>query len=253
MVVASYRLRFLTLGGTIVAFAMGWIVFGFGRFAFSSVLLLFFFSSSFLSKLGRTRKSKLSDYAQKSNQRNAWQILANGSVPTLLLIVWFYSQASIFILLFLISVIAATADTWATEVGVLSKSAPRSILSFKKVPRGTSGGVSILGTAAAFSGALIVAIFGLLIFSVYLSFQFTFRDVLLITIIGLAAQIFDSILGASLQAKYRCLRCEKTCEQNEHCTGAGTKLISGWKRMNNDVVNFLSVVFAVFIAWLVIN
>jgi len=230
---------------------MGWIVFGFGRFAFSSVLLLFFFSSSFLSKLGRTRKSKLTAYAQKRNQRNAWQILANGSVPTLLLIVWFYSQASIFILLFLISVIAATADTWATEVGVLSKSAPRSILSFKKVSRGISGGVSILGTAAAFSGALIVAIFGLLIFSVYLSFQFTFRDVLLITIIGLAAQIFDSILGASLQAKYRCLRCEKTCEQNKHCTGAGTKLISGWKSMNNDVVNWLSAVFAAFAGWLV--
>lgn len=230
---------------------MGWIVFGFGRFAFSSVLLLFFFSSSFLSKLGRTRKSKLSDYTQKSNQRNAWQILANGSVPTLLLIVWFYSQACIFILLFLISLASATADTWATEVGVLSKSAPRSILSFKKVPKGTSGGVSILGTAAAFSGALIVAIFGLLIFSVYLSFQFTFRDVLLITIIGLAAQIFDSILGASLQAKYRCLRCEKTCEQNEHCTGTGTKLISGWKRMNNDVVNWISAVFAASAGWLV--
>jgi len=230
---------------------MGWIVFGFGRFAFSSVLLLFFFSASFLSKLGRTRKSKLSDYAQKSNQRNAWQILANGSVPTLLLIVWFYSQASIFILLFLTSVIAATADTWATEVGVLSKSAPRSILSFKKVSKGISGGVSILGTAAAFSGALIVAIFGLLIFSVFLSFQFTFRDLLLITIIGLAAQIFDSILGASLQAKYRCLSCEKTCEQNEHCTGAGTKLISGWKSMNNDVVNWLSAVFAAFAGWLV--
>ena len=82
-------------------------------------------------------------------------------------------------------------------------------------------------------------------------FPFTFRDVLLVTIIGLAAQIFDSILGASLQSKYRCLRCEKTCEQNEHCAGAGTELISGWKRMNNDAVNWISTVFSTFVGWLV--
>jgi len=236
-----------------VAFVMGWIVFGFGRLAFSSVMLFFFFSSSLLSNLGSAQKLRLTAYAQKVNQRDVWQILANGLVPTLLLIFWFNSQESIFILLFLTSLAAATADTWATEIGVLSKSEPRSILGFKKVPKGTSGGVSILGTMAGFAGSATIVILGLLVFSMFLQFPFTLQNALLAAVLGLTAQIFDSILGASFQAKYRCLKCERICEEGKHCLGAGTELISGWKWMNNNVVNFLSVVFAVFVAWLVTN
>ena len=253
MVAVSYKLRFLTLSGAVVAFVIGWIVFGLGRFAFSSVMLFFFFSSSLLSNLGSAQKSKLTEYAQKVNQRNARQILANGLVPTLLLIAWFNSQESIFILLFLTSLAAATADTWATEIGVLSKSEPRSILGFKDVPKGTSGGVSILDTVAGFGGSVAVVILGLLVFSLSLQFPFTLQNALLAAVLGLPAQIFDSILGASFQAKYRCLKCERICEESKHCPGAGTELISGWKWMNNNVVNFLSVVFAVFVAWLVTN
>ena len=245
MASVSYKLRFLTLGGAVAAFVMGWVVFGLGRFAFSSVMLFFFFSSSLLSNLGSDQKSKLMAYAQKINQRDAWQILANGLIPTLLLIVWFNSQESIFILLFLTSLAAATADTWATEIGVLSKSEPRSIFGFNTVPKGTSGGVSILGTMAGFAGSVTVAILGLLVFSLFLQLPFTLQNVLLVAMIGLIAQIFDSILGASFQAKYRCLKCERTCEEDTHCLGAGTELISGWKWMNNDVVNFLSGVFRV--------
>jgi len=236
-----------------VAFVMGWIVFGFGRLAFSSVMLFFFFSSSLLSNLGSAQKLRLTAYAQKVNQRDVWQILANGLVPTLLLIFWFNSQESIFILLFLTSLAAATADTWATEIGVLSKSEPRSILGFKKVPKGTSGGVSILGTMAGFAGSATIVILGLLVFSMFLQFPFTLQNALLAAGLGLTAQIFDSILGASFQAKYRCLKCERIGEEGKHCPGAGTELISGWKWMNNNVVNFLSVVFAVFVAWLVTN
>ena len=236
-----------------MAFVMGWIVFGFGRFAFSSVMLFFFFSSSLLSNVGSAQKLRLTANAQKVNQRDAWQILANGLVPTLLLIFWFNSQESIFILLFLTSLAAATADTWATEIGVLSKSEPRSILGFKKVLKGTSGGISILGTIAGFGGSVAIVILGLLVFSMFLQFPFTLQSALLVAVLGLTAQIFDSILGASFQAKYRCLRCERICEEDKHCLGAETELISGWKWMNNNVVNFLSVVFAVFVAWLVTN
>jgi len=234
-----------------VAFMMGWIVFGFGQFAFSSVMLFFFFSSSLWSNLGSAQKVKLTTNAQNVNQRDAWQILANGLVPTLLLIFWFNFQESIFILLFLISFAAATADTWATEIGVLSKSEPRSILGFKKVPRGTSGGITILGTMAGFGGSVAIVILGLFLFSTFLPFPFTWQNALLAAVLGLTAQIFDSILGASFQAKYQCLKCKRICEEGKHCLGAGTELISGWKWMNNNVVNFLSVVIAVFVGWLV--
>ena len=51
---------------------------------------------------------------------------------------------------------AATADTWATEVGTLAGGTPRSIRTLRPVPAGTSGGVSVVGTLASVLGALLL-------------------------------------------------------------------------------------------------
>lgn len=53
---------------------------------------------------------------------------------------------------------AVAADTFSSELGILSKSEPRLITSLKlrKVPRGTNGGITLLGTAAGFLGSMIV-------------------------------------------------------------------------------------------------
>ena len=53
---------------------------------------------------------------------------------------------------------AVNADTWATELGVLSRTPPRLITSGKVVERGTSGGVSLAGTLAALGGAAVIGL-----------------------------------------------------------------------------------------------
>ena len=47
------------------------------------------------------------------------------------------------------AIAAASADTWATEIGTLSPANPVSIATLRPVQTGMSGGVSILGIAAS--------------------------------------------------------------------------------------------------------
>lgn len=55
---------------------------------------------------------------------------------------------------------AVAADTFSSELGILSKSKPRLLTStnFRKVPPGTNGGITLMGTMAGFLGALTIAI-----------------------------------------------------------------------------------------------
>ena len=154
----AYYFRFLSKSGAIAALLVGAIVFGLGGLAHTAVLLSFFFSSSILSVILKKQKQKVNEKYAKGSRRDAGQVLANGGVATLCVVVGvIFPDQPVFWWMFCAAFAAANADTWATEIGVFSKFPPRLITSFKQVEAGTSGGITLLGSVSALAGASLIA------------------------------------------------------------------------------------------------
>jgi uncharacterized membrane protein len=129
---------------------------------------------------------------------------------------------------------AVNADTWSTELGVLSLIPPRIITTGQKVERGTSGGITLAGILAALGGALFVGI-AAIIFPASSSWLYRLG---IITLGGLIGSLFDSVLGATVQAIYWCPTCQKETERHPtHTCGSSTSQVRGWSWFNNDMVN----------------
>jgi uncharacterized protein (TIGR00297 family) len=231
----GWRLRALSPSGALAAALTGGLIFGLGGLRWAALLLVFFITSSGLSHLFRGRKAGLAEKFSKGSRRDWGQVAANGGLGVLLVIgstiwpdqTWLWAA-------YAGSLAAVNADTWATELGVLSQRPPRLITSGKVVERGASGGVSLVGTLAALGGALVI---GLAAGWLQPGGGFE-RTLFAAGLGGLAGAMFDSWLGATLQAIYTCPRCQKETERHPlHTCGAQTVLRRGWRWLNNDLVN----------------
>ncbi|MDO9547730.1 MAG: DUF92 domain-containing protein [Candidatus Marinimicrobia bacterium] len=230
----AHRLKALTLGGTAGAMLLGSIVFSIGGIFWVIPMATFFVLSSILSKIGKLKRTILKGMVDKGSQRDILQVYANGGVSLIMAVLFHFTGNDLFYLMFLGSLAAATADTWGTEIGIFSRNEPRHILTFDKVPAGTSGGVTALGTSGFFMGAGILTLSG--IFPVSGSILQLF---IIVAISGIIGALIDSIVGASLQAQYKCPHCQKTTEKLLHCGSYKTTLIAGIRWIDNDVVNFI--------------
>lgn len=253
----AYRYQLLNASGAAAALAVGGLVFGLGGVAYTVPLLVFFVTSSVLSRVGAARKSRDSGEAIKSGPRDAWQVLANGGIPTLIVCLssilppgatpssrdWF--------LLYLGALAAANADTWSTEIGMLSKGWPFHVTAFRRVPPGTSGAVSWLGSIAALAGAAVISGAGWLAWpsaSELFLWRMDAAEGLAITWGGFVASLSDSVLGATIQARYICRSCGREVEKTTHC-GAPSYAAGGLPFVTNDVVNLAMCIFAVGATW----
>jgi uncharacterized protein (TIGR00297 family) len=237
--VLSYRLHFLDLGGALSAFLLGTLIFGLGGWPFSLPILSFFILSSLLSRVGTKEKKEASGQFQKGHRRDFGQVLANGAIPAGIVLLWHYAPQASWHFLYLGAVAAVTADTWATEIGLLSRRQPRSITSGQVVAPGTSGAISGTGMLGALSGALCIAIIGWAVQPDRLPYAFGWRGVLILVLGGVAASLLDSLLGATIQAQRACTICHTISEKKGHCCGVERQYHSGWRWVDNDVVNGL--------------
>lgn len=226
---AGWRAGALTGGGALAAVGVGAAVFGAGGRRFVPPMLGFFGLSSALSHLGTERKRALAEVAAKGERRDAGQVLANGGVPALLALASAAGGRDVFSG-YLGALAAVNADTWSTELGGLSRRAPRSLATGKLVAPGTSGGVTALGLAGALAGGAVVGALG----------RRTWRSVLLGTLAGLAGSLVDSLLGATVQRVSWCPVCGKETERAVHGCGTPTEYRRGYPWLDNDRVNLLA-------------
>ncbi|QHT60148.1 DUF92 domain-containing protein [Paenibacillus lycopersici] len=246
---AAYRLRSLSGSGAWSAAIMGTGYVAFGGPLWAGALLAFFLSSTLWSKWKRRHAKKEAAEANyaKSGRRDAMQVWANGGLGLLLCIAhaawpaagWMYAFAGV--------MAAVNADTWATEIGALSRRPPRSLLGGRRVTAGTSGGVTALGSAAALAGAAFIGAVAAVLAP---AGGDAWPGALLAAaaIAGTAGAFADSLLGATVQAMYRCPVCGSETERAAHC-GVAAVRIRGFAVMTNDAVNFASSAAAGLLAW----
>lgn len=235
--IVSYKIRFLDAGGAAGAFLLGLIIFGFGGWLFTIPILVFYITSSLLSATGKKRKKKYEASFEKTGLRDAMQVVANGGIPGLLVLIWYFFSLPVLYNLYLAALAVATADTWATEIGLLAGRRPRLITSLERVGHGRSGAVSQAGFTAAIAGSAVIALSGR-----FCNPEITNGLVMTAVVIvsGFLGNIIDSFLGASFQAQFRCSECGRLTEKRIHCKRRSDHE-SGYLFMNNDFVNILSI------------
>jgi uncharacterized protein (TIGR00297 family) len=237
VVVVALRVKALSPGGALAAFVVGTIVFGAGGLAAATVLLAFFIPSSLLTRIGRARKRRALADADRT-ARTAWQVLANGGVAAICALGALYWRTP-FEAAFAGAIAAASADTWATEIGTLSSRAPVSIATLRPVHTGMSGGVSALGIAASVGGALCVAVAALI---------FRIASLPAVAAGGIAGSLVDSFAGATLQSRRWCPACGIECETSVHRCGTRTQQRGGIAWLQNDAVNFVATLCGALVA-----
>jgi len=234
--VVARRLGWLTTGGALAAVVLGTVAAGAG-WQWAVVLVAYFVVASLLTRFRAGVKRELMDgRVDKPGARDAVQVLANVGLCGAAALIYWMSPSSMWIALGAAAIATSSADTWATELGALARAEARSIVGFYPVPTGTSGGVTIQGTLAAAGGAAFVAL-------VAWAVRWPTTVVVAAAAGGFFGALMDSVMGAVVQARRHCRKCNTMTEQKEHRCGMPTDIVGGVHWVDNDDVNALATLY----------
>lgn len=223
--------RLLTLPAALIAAAMLTAILALGGVHAALYIVTIFGLCAAIHVLAKRKKSR-----HAGGARGVGQVLCNGLVGTLALVVYAHVPTPALLVGYYAAITELFADTVASDLGTLSRGDPIDICRLCRVPRGQSGGVSALGTLLSLLGALL----GFLLIA--------FSEVgLLGAAVGAGAaflgMLFDSVLGSLVQGKFVCPVCGAATEKRRHC-GTEATPVGGCALIGNSTVNLLSNLFA---------
>lgn len=233
VLLARWR-RWLSASGAAGALLIGTLIMGFGGWLWGVLLGVFFVSSSLLSKYKAVEKRESAEKFDKGHERDIMQVFANGGIGALLAVCHVIWPSPLWFSAYIGVIATVNADTWATELGTLSKQPPRLITTGQPVEVGTSGGVTLYGTMISLVGGLLIGA----VAAIWL--QSTVVTLLLMGGLGgLVGSLCDSVLGATVQLLYwddvRQKDTEKRFKYGRELTH-----LRGWSWMTNDAVNLIA-------------
>jgi uncharacterized protein (TIGR00297 family) len=233
----AWRLQTLTGAGALAAWLVGTAVLAGIGWPGAAALLAFFLSASLVSRLDPADPR----LDAKGPRRDAAQVLANGGAAALGALAGPWApEPALWIVTGALA--AAAADTWATSLGGRSRTAPRHLFTWRPVPHGTGGGVTLRGTVGAALGAVVVA--GAAAAAARRPALFPAA-----TLVGFVGMALDSALGARLQGRFHCPACDLPSEWPVHRCGTRTHPRGGFPWLDNDGVNFAATLAAAALAW----
>ncbi len=223
----AYKLKALNIKAIILAYLLGVLIL---YTCFEAYILLLIYFSAVLTVEKILLKSK-------KEKRNSRQVLANIIFAFGALLLYLLTDENKFFLIYCCMLSVSLCDTLSSTIGTKFAKKVYSITKLKPITKGTSGGISLIGTIGGFTGNLIFAILCSVI-AYILQRKASIVTFSAVCLSGFCGMIIDSFLGDVFQKKYRCTTCNKitdtkTCCGRE-CPSVGISLLT------NTQVNLMS-------------
>ena len=235
MSVGGYTKRSLSLSGAVAAFLIGLVTF-LASVRCGVALIVFFVSSSVVTRLGKRRKREVEGEAFQHGGGRTWVQAVSNAPATVLCLALLGSGgrgAERLSRAYAAQLAAMQGDTWSSELGVLAAGQPRLLTTLQAVPAGTNGAVSAAGLAGALGGGALLGA-ALACADWWENGRLRLATVAAAAAWALLGSLLDSLLGATLQ--YSGHDGARVVER----PGPGVRHICGRPLLDNHQINLLT-------------